>query len=130
MWPWPPSWSAAPPASWLPPDQSINAPPEFHQLEPFSMTARQSHSMPAGVFCVIAVFAADELQFARRLESLPQQPIALEPQMGLEGILTTQMFTNFRYRRYGCPTGSLKRFVIAAAMCISSVPPGMSCASL
>ena len=96
MWPWPPSWSAAPPASPLPPDHIISVPPEFHQLEPFSITARQSTSKLAGRLAVIAVFTADVLQFASRLESLPQQPNVLEPQMAVDGILSTQMLTKFR----------------------------------
>src|SRR5688572_4902504 len=96
LWPWPPSCSAAPPASPLPPDHIISVPPEFHQLEPLSTTARQSISKLAGTFALIALFTAELLQLASRLESLPQHPNALDPQIGLDGILSTQMLMNFR----------------------------------
>ena len=49
-WPWPPSCSAAPAASRLPPDQSMSDAPVFHQLEPFNTTARQSISKVDGKF--------------------------------------------------------------------------------
>jgi len=69
--------------------------PVFHQLEPFRTTALQVISKLAGRFCVIALFTACELQLASRLESLPQQPKVLEPQMGVLGMRSTQMFTKF-----------------------------------
>jgi hypothetical protein len=48
---------------------------------------------------MIAALTAWLLQLARRLESLPQHPNVLEPQMGVLGTLIAQMFTKFRYRR-------------------------------
>src|SRR4029079_10230996 len=121
LWPCPPSCSAAPGPSVLPPDHIIVVPPEFHQLLPFSITARKSISKLAGRFWLIAVFTADVLQFARRLELSPQQPNLLEPQIGVDGIRSTQILMKLRYLRYGCAF-SLKRLVAKAARCLSSVP--------
>ena len=51
----------------FPPDHIITVPPEFHQLLPFSTTARKSTSKLAGRLAVIAWFTAVVLQFASRL---------------------------------------------------------------
>ena len=94
--PWPPSCSAAPGASVLPPENNMVVPPEFHQLEPFSMTARQSIVSVLGS-ALNAALTAVLLQFARRLLSSPQQPRVLEPQIA--PVLTSlmpQMFTKLR----------------------------------
>src|SRR4029079_17677409 len=99
LWPWPPSCSAAPGPSLLPPDHIIVVPPEFHQLLPFSTTERKSTSKLAGRFWLIAVLTADVLQFARRLELSPQQPNLLEPQIGVDGIRSTQILMKLRYLR-------------------------------
>ena len=94
--PWPPSCSAAPGASVPPPDHNIVAAPVFHQLLPFSMTARQSMLRLAGS-ALNAALTCELPQVASRLESLPQQPSALEPQMApVLTILIPQMFTKFR----------------------------------
>jgi hypothetical protein len=74
----------------------MTAEPVFHQLEPFSMTARQSMLRLEGS-ALKALLTEDMLQFASRLESLPQQPSALEPQIApVLTILIPQMFTKFR----------------------------------
>src|SRR5215831_12278876 len=78
--PWPPSCRAAPGASVLPPENSIVVPPEFHQLDPFSMTARQSMVSVFGS-ALNALLTAVMLQFARRELSSPQQPSKLEVQI-------------------------------------------------
>src|SRR5215471_20867738 len=64
--PWPPSCCTAPGASVLPPENSIVVEPVFHQLEPFSMTARQSMVSVFGNALKAAV-TADIVQVARRL---------------------------------------------------------------
>src|SRR4029079_8185452 len=95
--PWPPSCSAAPGASVLPPENSINVPPEFHQLLPFSMMARQSIVSVFGS-ALNALLAAVVLQFARRLESSPQQASTLLP-VQIAAVLTSlipQMLMKFR----------------------------------
>ena len=60
------------------------------------MTARQSRLKLAGS-ALNALLTDDMLQLASRLESSPQQPSALEPQMApVLLILIPQMFTKFR----------------------------------
>src|SRR3954469_10189167 len=94
--PWPPSCSAAPGASVLPPENNIRVPPLFHQLLPLSMTARQSVLRLVGS-ALNAALTFVLSQFARRLLSSPQQPSVLEPQIA--PVLTSlmpQMFTKLR----------------------------------
>ena len=44
----------------------------------------------------MALFTVVVLQLASRLESLPQQPNVLDPQIGVDGIRSTQMLMKFR----------------------------------
>jgi len=67
-----------------------------NQLAPFSITARQSVMKLAGMCMLIALVTAVLLQLASRLESLPQQPNVLEPQIGVDGTRSTQMLMKFR----------------------------------
>src|SRR5262249_60325176 len=96
QYPAPPPGGAAPGALVLPPENHWSLPPEFHQLEPFSITARQSIVSVFGS-ALKALLTLVMSQFASRLESSPQQPSRLDPQIApVSTSLIPQMFTKFR----------------------------------
>ena len=70
----------------------------WHEREEgkFIRSLRLPKPVDAGKFVVIALLTLLEPHLARRLWSSPQQPKALEPQIGELGVRSTQMFTKLR----------------------------------